>query len=247
MLLSALVALLVAALLSPAHCRPLHRPLIDANFVSDDDSASGSRVVFVENAVAAHAQTEAQVDAAAGADMQAETEAEMGVDASMDPAGHSPFRVRRSTLSGSSDAEMEAEASAAAGGLGAQASTLLEATSAPASHEINIPLMRSTAAPQTVAMVLMEVRARQVAHSDPDGAVSLLQMSEGASQDEMELDALIEADAADAHEADAALAGDSEDMSALELRSRDVPLYQVRALARTPLGPVEPACLSSAR
>ena len=180
-----------------------------------DFDFDSSHIVFVEDGAVADSVSVAASAAAASAQ----------VDLSQDPSGHSPFRVRRESLDGLTQSELEAKAD---GGLGAHHTTLLEhhqASATPAPHSIDISLTRSMATPQTVEAVMLEVRSRQAMASEDH--FSFIQMGEGAgeSQEEMELDAQIEADAADQH--DAYATSDADDaVSALEIRSRDVPLYQ---------------------
>lgn len=172
----------------------LHKPVIE------DASVSSDHVVFVESDMAA--------------------ELEQQADLSMDPAGHSPFRVKKVEITGKTEAELEADSRDNVDGIASHHTTLLEhSTPVQAQHSIDIPLVKSAATPETVEQVLMEVRARQQQQSD--SMSSFLELSEGESQDEMELDAQIEAEADDMHDTDI-----NEDMSQLEIRSKDVPLYQ---------------------
>lgn len=176
---SALLALVCVCTASglPAH---LHVPVIESAL---EPQHSQSHIVFVEDG----------------------SSVETTADLSMDPSGHSPFRVKRVDFEGAPPVDA----------LEGEHSLLEHATPTPATDEINVPLTRSSPKPHVLEEVLLEVRARQQHQSS--SFASFLQLSEGESQEEMEHDALIEAAADDAH---------GDDMAALELRARDVPLYQ---------------------
>jgi cathepsin D len=176
---------LVTAAAVPSH---YHVPVIETSLDARTGSATDSHIVFVEHA----SEMDVGVDSTA--------------DMSMDPSGHSPFRVKKVEFEGEGPDEA----------LEGEHSLLEHATATPAKEEINVPLTRSSPKPHVLEEVLLEVRARQQHQSS--SFASFIQLSEGESQEEMEQDALIEAEAEDAHGGD--------DVSALELRSRDVPLYQ---------------------
>lgn len=208
----ALLALVAAFVTAELHAVRIVESLAAAAEDGADFDGDSSHIVFVEDGAVADSVS------AAGA--------KAGVDLSQDPSGHSPFRVRHEEIDGMTQAELEAQVD---GGIAQHHTTLLEhkqAAAAPAPHSIDIALTRSMATPQTVEAVMLEVRSRQAAASD--NHLSFIEMGEGAgdSQEEMELDAQIEADAAEQHDAYASSDLDDADVSALEIRSRDVPLYQ---------------------
>jgi hypothetical protein len=146
---------------------------------------------------------------------EAELEAESTQDESHDPSGHSPFRVRRVDISVDTTHDSQSES------IEPHTHSLLEHTlPTPAQQSVDIPLTISRAEPHTVETVLLELRSRQQSHNNDFD--SFIQLSEGESQDEMEIEDEIEYQADLHHQSES----DFDDISALEIRSKDVPLYQ---------------------
>jgi len=165
-----------------------------------------------ENESEEESQSEADVDADSDADVDADEETDL--DRSLDPAGHSPFRVRHAAVDGETGDESSEHADQHA----QKATTLIEHVAAhPANTRIDIPLTRATVKPEVHDAVLMEVRSRQEASSEDHAA--FIALSEGMDHDAMERQAHLQAEAVDAFDREG-------DFSALEIRSSDVPLYQ---------------------